>query len=121
VLAVALLAVGALLAALGALLGQAVAARHRAQAAADLAALAAASAWPLPDCGRATRTAAVNGAGVDGCRVAADGSVTVVVAVPLPPPLGALGPARAVARAGQPAVPGPAVTGPEPPGGRVGS
>lgn len=103
VLTVALVAVGCLLGMLVSLFGQAVAARHRAQAAADLAALAAASAWPVADCTRAAGTASANGAGLDSCLPGSDGSVAVRVVVALPAPLAAFGPARAVARAGQPA------------------
>ncbi|MGW6687458.1 Rv3654c family TadE-like protein [Streptomyces sp. NPDC054961] len=52
------------------LLGQAVVARHRAAAAADLAALAAAATWahgPEAACAAAVRVAAAQGARVTGC------------------------------------------------------
>nr|WSX54585.1 pilus assembly protein TadG-related protein [Streptomyces sp. NBC_00974] len=52
------------------LLGQAVVARHRAAAAADLAALAAAATWthgPEAACATAVRVAAAQGARVTGC------------------------------------------------------
>ncbi|MFD7259883.1 Rv3654c family TadE-like protein [Streptomyces sp. NPDC059874] len=54
------------------LLGQAVAARHRAAAAADLAALAAAATWahgPEAACATAIRVARAQGAELAGCRV----------------------------------------------------
>lgn len=79
-------------------LGEAVVARHRAEAAADLAALAAADVLvgrALGDpCGRATRTAALNGARLRACAVSG-GTVEVVAEVRV-----TLGPARARARAG---------------------
>jgi len=83
-------------------LGSAVIARHRAQAAADLAALAAAQ--RLADgtavaCSQASAVAAAMAATVADCAV--DG-LDVVVAVDVPAALGRLGmgTARAVARAG---------------------
>ncbi|WP_460435340.1 Rv3654c family TadE-like protein [Angustibacter speluncae] len=88
--------------------GQAVLARHRAGTAADLAALAAASAaWPSTASGRcadevraaARQVAAANRGALVGCR--ADGaSVEVVVTVPVEGPAASVGPARATARAG---------------------
>ncbi|APU41121.1 Rv3654c family TadE-like protein [Streptomyces sp. TN58] len=54
------------------LLGQAVVARHRAAAAADLAALAAAATWahgPDDACAAAHRVARAQGAEVSGCRL----------------------------------------------------
>jgi secretion/DNA translocation related TadE-like protein len=66
--------------------GSAVTARHRAARSADLAALAAAQAAAagLPDpCAAAGRVAAASRATVTSCDVLADGSVLVVVAVPL--------------------------------------
>jgi secretion/DNA translocation related TadE-like protein len=74
-------------------LGKAVVVRHRAQAAADLAALAAASGWPSADCSRAAATAFGNGAVLTGCSALDDGSSTVVVRSPivvLPLSLGAV-------------------------------
>jgi secretion/DNA translocation related TadE-like protein len=106
VLALGLVAVvGCLLAACVAL-GSAVVARHRAAAAADLAALAAADrtlgrASGLP-CPAAGAVATADDATVTSCAVAPDGSVTVEVAVRLPRPWGRLGVARAEARAGRP-------------------
>ena len=102
VLVVSVLAAAALLAFAVAMLGQAVAVRHRAQAAADLAALAAASSWPVPDCAAGARVAAANGALLTGCRAGVDGSVDVAVVVARGVALRGVGPARATARAGQP-------------------
>ncbi|BBZ47016.1 hypothetical protein MPRM_42970 [Mycobacterium parmense] len=82
----------------GAYLGSVVVARHRAQAAADLAALAAATRLPAGEaaaCARATTVA--REMGVDGDRCEVDGLdvvVTVRVGVPF------AGVARAAARAG---------------------
>lgn len=96
----ALGAVGALVAVLAAvlLLGGVVAARHRAESAADLAALAGAVALQRggDPCGEAARLGAANGATV---RCAVDGSDVVVEAgAPTPAAARALA-ARAVARA----------------------
>ncbi|MGE2690176.1 Rv3654c family TadE-like protein [Mycolicibacterium pulveris] len=82
--------------------GAAVIGRHRAQAAADLAALAAANAVPdgaAAACARATAIANAMEATVTGCSVQ---ELDVVVAVAVPVAVGRLtvGPARAVARAG---------------------
>ena len=66
--------------------GSAVTARHRAARTADLAALAAARAAAdgLPDpCAAASNVAGANRATVASCEVLADGSVLVVVEVPL--------------------------------------
>jgi secretion/DNA translocation related TadE-like protein len=115
VLATAILAL--LLASGSAALGQAVRARHVAESAADLAALAAAGDpaagfAPAAGCGRGAWVAAANGARLTACRAGGDGSVTVDVAVRLPGALGALGPAVARARAGRSAVvPGPGRSG----------
>lgn len=77
--------------------------RQRAEAAADLAALAGAQALlsGSPPCGRAGRVAVAGGARLVACDVAA-GSVTVVVEVRVPGVLRRLDvpPARARARAG---------------------
>jgi secretion/DNA translocation related TadE-like protein len=87
----------------GAYLGSVVVARHRAQAAADLAALAAAARLPSgvgAACARASAVA--RGMGVDGAECRVDGLdvvVTVRVAVAF------AGAARAVARAGPIATP----------------
>lgn len=65
------------------LLGQAVVARHRAAAAADLAALAAAATWahgPEAACATALRVARAQGAGLTACRVR--GEVAEVTASP---------------------------------------
>jgi secretion/DNA translocation related TadE-like protein len=87
----------------GAYLGSVVVARHRAQAAADLAALAAASRLPsgaAAACGRASAVAREMRVGDAECRVdGLDVVVTVQVAVAF------AGAARAAARAG-PADPG---------------
>jgi secretion/DNA translocation related TadE-like protein len=65
------------------LLGQALVSRHRAQAAADLAALAAAD--PVRGgCASAARVAAGNGAGLRSCRVTAGVADVVVSAGPAP-------------------------------------
>ena len=86
----------------GAYLGAAVTARHRAQAAADLAALGAAGAvvsGPDAACRQATQVAARMRAVLADCRI--DG-LDVVLEVSVPVRLGrwGVGPARAVARAG---------------------
>jgi len=106
VLAVGLVAVLATLALLVTGLGQAVQCRQRAEAAADLAALAAASLTgraPADRCARAAAVSAANRAALSDCRLQEDGSVTVQVVVDPPPVLARLLPgalARAVARAG---------------------
>lgn len=104
VLVVGLVAVVASLAVALALLAQATVARHRAEAAADLAALAAADVLlgraPGDACGRAERVAALNGARLVACRPAGDGSVVVDAVVTPGGAAGALGAARATARAG---------------------
>ena len=92
--------------------GSAVTARHRAARTAGLAALAAgrAAADGLPDpCAAASRVAGASSATVASCEVLADGSVLVVVEVPLLAgaafrgPLDAhVSPARGRARAGVP-------------------
>ncbi len=92
--------------------GQVVAARHRVEAAADEAALAAAGAvrvhGPAAACGQAARVAGVQGATLGGCHVDEDGSVKVVVTSRLPDSVGLVGAAVGTvtgrARAG-PAVP----------------
>ncbi|WP_369812507.1 Rv3654c family TadE-like protein, partial [Kineosporia sp. A_224] len=81
---------------------QAVTARHRADAAADLGALAAASAWPEPDCARAAAVVAGDGAALVACTVLGDGVVEVRASVPVPAPWAVVGPAEVVARAGPP-------------------
>jgi secretion/DNA translocation related TadE-like protein len=86
--------------------GAAVVARHRAAAAADLAALAAADRTtgraPGAPCPAAAEIAHRNRASLASCRVAADGSVTVRATCRLPRPWRRLGVATAVARAGHP-------------------
>jgi secretion/DNA translocation related TadE-like protein len=105
VLAVGLVAVlGALVLACAAL-GAAVVSRHRAASAADLAALAGADrslgrAVGQP-CEAAASVARANATALTGCRVDADGSVTVSVQLRLPPPWSTLGPAEARSRAGR--------------------
>jgi len=84
--------------------GAATVARHRAEAAADLAALAAATP-DLPDCARAADVAARSGAALVSCTVRGDGSVFVAVTVALPGWLDRLAGGRrpvARARAGRP-------------------
>lgn len=86
----------------GAYLGAAVIARHRAQAAADLAALGAAGAVPSgreAACAEATQIATRMRSAVAGCRI--DG-LDVVLEVAVPVRLGrwGAGPAKASARAG---------------------
>ncbi|MFC0464923.1 Rv3654c family TadE-like protein [Kineococcus gynurae] len=108
VLGITALALGAALTVAG--LGAATTARHRATAAADLAALAAADValgrspgGPATACGRAGEVATAGSARLVGCRVSVvDGSpvVDVSTAVDLPGALHGLGPARASARAG---------------------
>jgi len=107
VLTAGLLVVVAGLASVVAGLGQVVLARHRAEAAADLAALAGAGILldPFADadpCARAARVATANAAALTTCRSDADGSLTVVVAVPLSGVLARAGPATSTARAGPP-------------------
>jgi secretion/DNA translocation related TadE-like protein len=90
----------------GTALGGAVRAAHQAQAAADLASLAAAvalqqGAGPDAACRRAAGSAHTNGAVLRACSPAADDSVTVRVSVEPPDPVGVLpGQATASARAG---------------------
>lgn len=94
---VAALAVAAIL---GVTLGSAVVARHRAQAAADLAALAAANglaAGPASACARANEIATAMGAMMPSC-VVEELDVVVSVAVPVGSRFGGI--ARAAARAG---------------------
>jgi secretion/DNA translocation related TadE-like protein len=80
-------------------LGGAVTARHRAGAAADLAALAAAG-DPATGCASAARVAAANSARLVGCERLPDGSWLVTVVSPVAGRGGRIGPARGVARAG---------------------
>lgn len=86
------------------LLGQAAVARHRAEAAADLAALAAADVLlgraEGGACTSAARTARDNGASLVSCRPAAGATVTVEVVVRIRGPGAALGVASATGRAG---------------------
>lgn len=101
---IAVAAVAVLLVVTGglAVVGSAVLARHRAQAAADLAAVAAAGQLPAgPDtaCARASAVASGMGAAVTACEVTGlDVVVRVDAAVGLDP--WGVGPARATARAG---------------------
>jgi secretion/DNA translocation related TadE-like protein len=84
----------------GVWVGGAAVARHRAQAAADLAALAAAGRLSLgPDaaCAQARNIAAAMGAVVSGCDIQ---NLDVVVAVTVRPGSRIAGEARAAARAG---------------------
>lgn len=112
VLVLSLVAVVAVLAMSVGLLGTVVLARHRAESAADLAALAAADLFldpltPAPGgaggdpCRQARIVAEANGARLVECRGDLASAVTVRVAVALPGALGPLGPAFAVARAGR--------------------
>ncbi|MCW2690292.1 MAG: helicase/secretion neighborhood TadE-like protein [Mycobacterium sp.] len=86
----------------GVFVGSVVVARHRAQAAAELAALAAAgglTAGTVAACARASGVARAMGAGMDQCVVdGLDVVVTVDAAVTFA--LWGIGPARAAARAG---------------------
>ena len=89
----------ALIGAAAVLVATAVVARHRATAAADLAALAGAvlAVEGGDGCGAAARLAAANGAELTGCTASPDGIVDVEVSVPLR--LGRLGVHAATARA----------------------
>ncbi|MFD6885107.1 Rv3654c family TadE-like protein [Streptomyces sp. NPDC059957] len=81
------------------LLGQAVVSRHRAAAAADLAALAAAASWahgPAAACATAVRVAVAQGARVTGCAVTGE-----VAEVTARAPTGPFGPELS-SRAGPP-------------------
>jgi len=105
VLMLAPVTVGLVLAAALGTLGQAVLARHRAEASADLAALAAAARWDLRQpgaCGEAARVASGNGTRLVSCRPASDGTVLVAVVTDPAGPGGVWGPASAGARAGPP-------------------
>lgn len=114
VLALTVVMLAGLLLVMVSAVGQAVLARHRAQAAADLAALAAASAQPTGGtapgsadaCSEAARVASANGARLAGCRAGADVVVRVRVGPSGSGPLPALAPAEGSARAG-PAAPSP--------------
>jgi secretion/DNA translocation related TadE-like protein len=111
VLVLAVMAAALALTSLTGLLGQVIVARHRAQAAADLAALAGAaaavsgksvpnpfSASPADDgCRTAGAIASVNGAEIGSCVVSEEGVVAVGVSVPVGPRQWR---AHAVARAG---------------------
>lgn len=104
---VLVLAVCAGLVALGAglgVLGQAAVARHRAEAAADLAALAAADVLlgraAGDACARAEGTAAANRATLASCEVGSGSTVAVVVRVRPAGAAALLGPATGRARAG---------------------
>ena len=100
VLAAALVAVVVAITLGGVWVGGAAVARHRAQAAADLAAIAAAGRLPLgPDaaCAQARTIAAAMGAAVSGCDIQ---NLDVVVAVTVRPGGRITGEARAAARAG---------------------
>ena len=79
--------------------GGLVTAQRRAQSAADLTALAAAAAVDGDACAEAVRTAAANGAGLDGCSVSG-AEVRVVVSVVGPRLAGRGGRVTAEARAG---------------------
>jgi secretion/DNA translocation related TadE-like protein len=112
-LVLSLAGVLALVAMLAVAAGSVAVARHRAASAADLAALAGADRslqGPGPVCAAATRAAERVAAELTACRLAGD-VVEVVVTVRPPGPLGALGSARAVARAG-PTAPRPGTNRP---------
>lgn len=103
-LVLSLAAVLALLGAVAAALGAVAVARHRAASAADLAALAAADRaldGAGPACAAAERASSVVAAALDSCRLVGD-VAEVVVSVRPAGRLGALGAARARARAGPP-------------------
>lgn len=94
----------AFLATTGVLVGQAVVARHRADAAADLSALAAAAdalAGEPTACARAAQLAARSGARLARCSLV-NGVSDVLAEVPLHGVFARLGPARSRARAGPP-------------------
>jgi secretion/DNA translocation related TadE-like protein len=100
-LAVAVLAIGGA----AIVVVAAISARHRAESAADLAALAGAAAARdgSDGCRAAAVVAVANRATLAGCQVAVDGSITVIVALPLPQAVRRWSTAdavRAVARAG---------------------
>jgi secretion/DNA translocation related TadE-like protein len=102
VTAVGLAAVVSAAAVVGVLLAGAVAARHRAGAAADFAAIAAAQhavEGTAAACRSAAQIARSDGARLEMCRLAGT-TAEVRVRVELPGPLARLGPARATARAG---------------------
>lgn len=116
VLALGLIGVVVVLAGLVAAVGASIVARHRAEAGADLAALAVAASAPdaeatsppVPrgDCNRARVVAVAGGGGLAGCWWLDDGSVVVEVVVPVtlggrPLAVGVPLEARARARAGQ--------------------
>jgi secretion/DNA translocation related TadE-like protein len=106
ILAVAAIAVVVVLLTGALAVASAVHASHRARAAADLAALAAATRWqagalPGEACSQASAVAVANGAELMACGPVADGSVTVEARVAARWP--AVGAARVKARAG----PGP--------------
>jgi secretion/DNA translocation related TadE-like protein len=121
VLVLGLIGVAVVLVTFVAALGGAVDARHRAEAAADLAVLAAVGS----DCTGAAAVAVANGGTLTACRRLADGSCVVRVAVPVALasrllPAGERSLAYADARAGPPEFLDPAGAGPHPPaaGGR---
>src|SRR5436305_6244305 len=101
VTALALCSVVGLTGAVGVLLSGAVTAKHRAGAAADFAAIAAArqSYDPVAACHVARRIAADDGARVESCRIVG-ATATVRVRVAVTGPFARFGPARATARAG---------------------
>jgi secretion/DNA translocation related TadE-like protein len=89
----------------GSVVASATLASHRARAAADLAALAAASAisqgaGPAGACGRAAQIADRNGGRLTVCAPSADGSVEVSAEAPWSGPWPVRPPAKARARAG---------------------
>jgi secretion/DNA translocation related TadE-like protein len=87
--------------------------RHRAQGAADAAALASAAdalAGPAGACERARQLASANGARLEQCSVA-HSIADVTVAIDLPGVLRSLGPVRARARAGPAGIGGVAAAG----------
>jgi secretion/DNA translocation related TadE-like protein len=113
-LMIAVVALAGFLTLVGGALAAAVVARHRAESAADLAALAAAGPSPA-QCGPAEAVAAGNGAVLRFCRVLPDGSAVVGVSVATSGQF-AIGAAFAQARAARPM--GQATA---PPDGRAGS
>jgi secretion/DNA translocation related TadE-like protein len=116
VLVLGLIGVGVVLVTFVTALGDAVVARHRAEAAADLAVLAAAGS----DCTGAAAVAAANGGTLTACSRLPDGSCVVRVAVPVALasrllPAGERPLAHADARAGPPELVASAGTGPHVP------
>ena len=94
-----LMAVALMMTAMAGMVGQVMVARHRVQAAADLAALAGAAAWSAAGgdaCRTAGRIASGNSARLTSCVIGGDGTVRTQASVPV----GVHWTAHAAARAG---------------------